>query len=45
MTNDWCESYHGLVNVAENRLMALGWSEIIGGYNTADTMVKIGPRK
>jgi len=34
------------VNIAENRLVALtGWSEIMGGYNTTDTMVDIGPRK
>jgi len=23
----------------------LGWSEIVGGYNTVDTMVEIGLRK
>jgi len=33
------------VNIAENRLVTLSWSEIVGGYNTAETMVEIGPRK
>jgi len=32
------------VNIAENRLVALGWSEIMGGYNTPDTMVEVGTR-
>jgi len=30
-------------DITENRLVTLGWSEIIGGYNTTDTM--LGPRK
>jgi len=29
----------GSVNIVENRLVPLGWSEIIGGYNILDTMV------
>jgi len=30
---------HGSVNIAEKRLVTLGWSEIMDGYNTTDTMV------
>jgi len=29
----------GSVNIAENLLVTLGWSEIMGGYTTTDTMV------
>ena len=36
---------HGSVNIAKNRLVVIGWSEIIGGYNTADTMIEIKPKK
>ena len=32
------------MNIAENQLVTLDWSEIVGRYNTADTMVEIGPR-
>jgi len=38
-------SCHGSVNIAENRLVTLGWSEVKGGYNTPDIMVEIGPIK
>ena len=49
MTHDEvCESdhyYHGSVNIAESRLVTLGWREFMDGYNTADTIAEIGPRK
>jgi len=32
---------HGSVNIAENWLVTLGWREIIGGYNTPDTIVAV----
>jgi len=41
----WAHDRPGSVNIAENRLVTLGWREIIGGYNTPDTMVDTGPRK
>jgi len=44
MTNDEVCELHGLVNIAESRHVTLGWSEIIGGYNTADQMTEIGPK-
>jgi len=37
-----CGSCHGSMNIAENRLVTLGWSEIMGGYNTADIILEIG---
>jgi len=33
------------VNIAENRLVTLGWRGIVGGYNTPDTVLEIGPKK
>jgi len=44
MTHDEV-SFHGLVNIAENRPVTLGWSEIMGDYNTTDTTAEIGQRK
>ena len=45
MTHDEVCDGRGSVNIAENRLVTFGWSEIKGGYNTPDTMVEIGQRK
>jgi len=40
-----CVSCHRPVNIAENRLVTLGWSEIMGGYNTVDAMCEIALRE
>jgi len=33
------------MNIAENRLVTLSWSEIVGAYNNPDTVVQMGSRK
>jgi len=45
MHEEMRELPRGSVNIAENRLVTAGWSEIMGGYNTADTVIEIGPTK
>jgi len=35
----------GSVNIAKNWLVSLGWSEIVGSYDTEDTLAEIGSRK
>jgi len=41
MTSEKAYDHCGSVNTEHRRegLITLGWSEIIGGYNTVDTMV------
>jgi len=46
MTNDEADDRYGSVNIAKIELLVtLGWSKIIGRYNTPDTTVDIRPRK
>jgi len=45
MTNNEADDRYGSVNITENDSSLLGWSEIIGRYNTPDRMVDKGSRK
>jgi len=42
MANDEADDRYG--SHRRQRLVTLGWSEIIGRYNTPDRMIDIGPK-